>query len=157
MLTLYMFIYSCNKEEIKEEDKAVETKSDDDVIAKSADNNKKSEVLRWTVKEEDLEDELLAIQGLNDSGDFSDQKLRIRRENKGKSSDYEFMLSPRLNNPNAPIDIGGDDIINQEIVCEGSGTGFALCVRDWLADNKGKCLVLTEVDDTYYADDDCPN
>ena len=48
-----------------------------------------------------------------------------------------------------------DSSVSRQIVCSGTGMGFAGCCKKWLDANPGKCLKVWQSGGTYYADDGC--
>ena len=139
-------LFSCEKEEAK-----TNVESSNDVTEITENKQKTSEEdsssknnQTWYVHEDDLIDELMAMQKFNEDANFSNKLLVVKKADH-KENEYAFTLVDK-----------DEDIIEPEVVCEGGGYDFATCVRDWLEEHEG-CLTISGEDGEYVADDDCEN
>ncbi len=139
-------LFSCEKEEVKTN---VESSND---VTETAENKQNTSEAKssskdnqtWYVHEDDLIDELMAMQAFNEDADFSN-KLLIVKSAIDKENEYAFTLVEK-----------DEDIIAPEVVCEGGGYSFAMCCKDWLDEHEG-CLTISGEEGDYVADDDCEN
>ncbi|MGM0478400.1 MAG: hypothetical protein ACQERC_04180 [Bacteroidota bacterium] len=144
MITAAM-LFSCESKEAKmtEDSSNNASKVTEDKQNTSGEDSSTKNNETWYVQEENLKDELMDMQDFNEDANFSDKVLYIQKENID-SDEYAFTLAEKVG-----------DIIEPEIVCEGGGSDFATCVKDWLAEHEDRCLTIYSEDEEYFADDDC--
>jgi len=140
LLLVGSVVVSCNKEDIP----IVE-----DVPAVS--EQQAQDVFSWNVPVDQLEDELTALFVETTPEEWEEAgvtKASVLQIVVIKGVAYLDYYESSSNNYEKAI-------VCKAIVCKGTGIGFGRCVKNWLGNNRGKCLKIWEDKGTYYADDAC--
>lgn len=148
LMLITLTLFSCEKES----NKLNEESSNDGIVKREKNDsveNKSDSDFSYDINKIDLENELELLLDNTFNSNFLTDYPNASAKVKPSLAPNKYTITIQAGGSGSPV----PPPTNRK-VCEGSGFRFVKCVANWFEDHPNGCLVITQKNGTYYADDE---